>query len=183
MGWVFMILENCQCLHNELPKLIRSNPDRLVMFHTNGDVPATLVIESVAPLIGTHALTIITPKVALPLLRLIHRGITQHWITTVRILTAQDQSDFIAKHLPSTAEFGGAVSIHDKRITPSSSLLLMEGKESTLAITGYLPPASLADLDQPFQLINHTLFHTHAPTSLLLHEVIDIPLLPFRKHK
>lgn len=179
-----MILENCQCLHNELPKLIRSNPDRLVMFHTNGDVPATLVIESVAPLIGTHALTIITPKVAIPLLRLIHRGMSQHWITNARILTNEDQQDYIITHL-SCADAPGAsvLTIHDKRITPSSSLLLMEGKDSTLAITGYLPPASLADLDQPFQLTTHTLFHTHTPTSLLLHEVIDIPLLPFRKHK
>lgn len=124
------IIEPC-CAERQLPALLREQKGRAVLFQTYGDVKLTAMTKAVSGMTGRgHRMTLAVPAVAKETLQFAAKGIRLGTMTTLRLITRDDQSALIREHL--------AAPIIDYAIDPALafSLLMFDGPQGVVILQG-----------------------------------------------
>lgn len=95
-----MYIEPC-CIDRQLPQLL-SGRDDTRFFQTSGDVTAQKFLQASSRLAGNGDLVmlLVMPEVNVELLRMVHYYFTRGWVTSLLLLTHDDQQQIVREELP-----------------------------------------------------------------------------------
>lgn len=135
-----MIIEPC-CAPKQLPSALKASPTGAVVYHTNGDVTFEKLYHSIAYLIESPAVMVLTlPFIDVPTLRYLDHCFNRGWITDLILTTQQPSLDLVRKVL---SEHQSHVSyISYERISPASSSLTLFSDTQSLIVNGEIPLTS-----------------------------------------
>lgn len=104
---------------------------QVVPFQTNGDVTLEKLMKGLSEFAGDKlTITLVSPTVDLPMMRMLQWYHRRGWLTACTIMTKDDQTEFIKNELQDM----DLTVLHSDDVT--GGMLVMEGEKKTIAVQG-----------------------------------------------